>query len=126
MQDQRAINLLINILENNNDLYLQENSAFALGQFHDERVLMALEKALEYHSSPRIRGISAKSLGDIGDPSAIPSLIKALKNDTDNMVKRVAGYSLIKIDSQYKSRLSWDCQKGIWIYTESHLSKIRF
>jgi len=90
--DRRAINLLISIFENENDNYVLDLTAKALGQFDDPRVFTTLIDALK-RNNKNIRKAATAGLGVLGSPKAVDKLIEALE---DNAIAGEAAIALGK------------------------------
>ena len=78
--DKRAVEILIDIIENiDNDILVRHNAVEAMGNLRDPRALNLLIGLLK-DENVRIKKSAASSLGKIGDIGAIDPLITALKD----------------------------------------------
>ena len=97
--DQRAVDPLIDALEDENEIWIiRELAAMALGEIGDPKAIDPLIDALN-DENPYVRGTAAEALGEIGDPKAIDPLIDAL-NDEQHFVRSGAAEALGEISDQ--------------------------
>ena len=95
IQDKRAVDPLINMLEDEDD-WFRFCVAYALNHISDKRVINPFIKVLKNDSDSRVCSEVIQCLGRIGGKNAIEPLIGALQN-TDNKVKWYAAEALGKL-----------------------------
>ncbi len=98
--DQKIIDSLINILQNDKEQTMRKEAADALGRIGDKKAIYPLINALQDDVSSIVRGASAKALGQIGDNRAIDPIVLIFRNDRDRTVQKDAADAL--------DNLSWN------------------
>jgi putative membrane-bound dehydrogenase-like protein len=109
-----ALAVLRGVLENgtaDDDLALQQRSAFALGaksvQANDPALLQsvdALTSLLAEEVAAEVQLAAATALGRIGEPAAVPEILAALGRKTDRPLEHALIYALIEIDNPAETR----------------------
>lgn len=96
MEDQRAINPLINFLDEKNNIFIRIATIKSLGRFDNEKVIDSLLFVLT-DKSYMVRIVVVEVLGEVGDVR-IKELLKESLKDESYMVREAAKESIEKIE----------------------------
>ncbi|MBI4971572.1 MAG: HEAT repeat domain-containing protein [Candidatus Omnitrophica bacterium] len=91
-KDEKAFNLLLNVLQNDSVSAVRDSAALGLAGFKDSRAVDPLIRALK-DQDYLVRAFSCSSLGSIGDKKAIDA-IKPLLNDSNETARQYAATAL--------------------------------
>lgn len=86
LQDPRALDSLVNILEDPNPL-VRAAAATALGQFSGEDTALTALIPLLKDADPLVRELAANALKNLGQPEALPALRLALKTEPEEHIR---------------------------------------
>jgi HEAT repeat protein len=104
IDDDRAVDPLLNLFQNDPEISVRAQAARALGRMEEPRAIDPLIAALS-NERAEIRQDAAYALGLIGDPRAIPAL-QGMEKDTSEVVRFLAKESLTRIDRAVKRKAS--------------------
>ncbi|BAZ25126.1 hypothetical protein NIES4073_60300 [Kalymmatonema gypsitolerans NIES-4073] len=98
----KAINALVELIQNSQDEYTRRQAAFSLGKIDKDNptAIKALVELIQNSQSESTRRQAAFSLGKIDkdNPTAINTLVELIQNSQSESTRRQAAFSLGKID----------------------------
>jgi HEAT repeat protein len=97
--DERAVDTLVDFIQDESNPPLQKTTLRALGEIGSEAATQDVANRL-VAEDPEVRSVAARALGMIGDTRAVDPLANRITEDEDDSVRAAAAWALNQIGTE--------------------------